>query len=96
LPKGAEAILYLAAMQGFRLLRYARNDCGWVFEMASKHFLPTPSQAAEKELTLDQFRMNPRVPRVKGRKTSLPKAKVKVIPGGINSSVPQGKSKDIE
>ena len=40
-----------------------------------KHFLLTPSQAAEKELILDQLRVNPRGPWVNGKKMSLPKAK---------------------
>jgi hypothetical protein len=40
-----------------------------------KRFLLTPSQAAEKELILDQIRVNPRGPWVNGKKISLPKAK---------------------
>lgn len=40
-----------------------------------KRFVLTPSQAAEKELILDQIRVNPRGPWVNGKKMSLPKAK---------------------
>jgi hypothetical protein len=40
-----------------------------------KRFLLTPSQAAEKELILDQIRINPHGPWVNGKKISLPKAK---------------------
>ncbi len=40
-----------------------------------KRFVLTPSQAAEKELILDQIRINPRGPWVNGKKISLPKAK---------------------
>jgi hypothetical protein len=47
--------------------------------------LLTPSQASEKELILDQIRMNPRGPWVNGKKISLPKAKGKVIPGAVNA-----------
>ena len=36
----------------------------------------TPSQAAEKELILDQIRENPRGPWINGRKVSLPRIKV--------------------
>ena len=36
-----------------------------------KHFLLTPSEAAEKELILDKLRVNPRGPWVNGKKMSL-------------------------
>jgi hypothetical protein len=41
-----------------------------------KRIVLTPSQAAEKELILDQIRENPRGPWINGRKVSLPKIKV--------------------
>ncbi|HEY6952486.1 MAG TPA: hypothetical protein VI758_08760 [Bacteroidota bacterium] len=43
-----------------------------------KHFVLTPSQAAEKELILDRIRVNPRGPWVNGKKTKLvtPKRKI--------------------
>ena len=41
----------------------------------TKRFTLTPSQAAEKELILDQIRVNPRGPWVNGKKMSLPKPK---------------------
>jgi hypothetical protein len=40
-----------------------------------KHFSLTPSQAAEKELILDQIRIIPRGPWVNGNKVTLPKSK---------------------
>ncbi|HTP79814.1 MAG TPA: hypothetical protein VMM57_05360 [Bacteroidota bacterium] len=42
---------------------------------ATKRFILTPSQAAEKELILDRIRVNPRGPWVNGKKMALPKAK---------------------
>ncbi len=40
-----------------------------------KHIVLTPAQAAEKELILDQLRINPRGPWVNGKRTTLPKSK---------------------
>ncbi len=40
-----------------------------------KRFVLTPSQAAEKELILDQIRIDPRGPWKNGKKVNLPKQK---------------------
>jgi hypothetical protein len=40
-----------------------------------KHFILTPEQSEEKALIVEQIRVNPRGPWVKGKLTNLPKLK---------------------